>query len=316
LQRSGGISGVDSELSGGRKVSDRRGVSLATAAGRLLRLVGLKVIRSKTVNHNRPARRGGSFSAVVAMAYLVKFLHFFFTERLLVAEQVRHQRDFREVLHGFHFHVSTFERGPKCHHPVIRHQDGVMARNQGLESVGQFGRTWGSVACQRDRTQTDNNFAHQRPVQIVTRSGEPGGGRRVRVDDARHVGAQAIDQQVHSNLARNPAPTGKAFSLHVYDYHVGSAHPALAYTSRSHQQAPFIETDGEVPVGCRNKSAFVQQATVLHNLETMLAITRPGHCAHGTARLGSLTTISRSKYVNEGEGFRLTRRRWNLPQTL
>jgi hypothetical protein len=99
----------------------------------------------------------------------------------------------------------------------------------------------------------------------------------VRVDDALHVGTEAINQQVHADLARHSALAGEPFSFHVNNHQVGSAHPALADRGGSYQQALFVQTDGEVPVGGRNKSAFVQHAAELHNLETMLAVFGHGH---------------------------------------
>src|SRR5208337_2346550 len=121
--------------------------------------------------------------------------------------------------------------------PMIRHQDGVMVGNQGFESIGQLRRAWSAVTGQWDRSQTDDDLAHQGPVQIVSGSGKPGGSGRVRVDDAIYVGAQAINQQVHAELGGNAAPTGEASSVHVDNHHVGSAHPALAYGGGSYQQA-------------------------------------------------------------------------------
>ena len=118
-----------------------------------------------------------------------------------------------------------------------------MVRNQGLKGIGQLGRARSAVAGQRDRAQSDDDLAHQRTVQIITGRGKPGGGRRVRVDDAAHVGAQAINQQMHADLARNSALTGEASSVHVHNHHVGRTHPALADAGGSHEQAGFVETD-------------------------------------------------------------------------
>ncbi len=155
-----------------------------------------------------------------------------------------------------------------------------MVWNQRLKGIGQLGRARSAIASQRNRTQSDDNLAHQRTVQIVTGSGEPGRGRRVRVDDAMHVRAQAVNQQMHADLARNSPLTGETSSVHVHNHHVGSAHPALADTSGSHQQVCFVETDGQVPVGGRNKTVFVQEAAELHNLEPMLAVVVSGDSGH------------------------------------
>ena len=67
------------------------------------------VIRSEIIRRRWPTWRSARCSAIVAMTHFVEFLHFFFTERLRIAEQMGNQRNLREVLHGFHFHVGTFE---------------------------------------------------------------------------------------------------------------------------------------------------------------------------------------------------------------
>jgi CheY-like chemotaxis protein len=132
---------------------------LAPAAGRLFPIALRLKIGSKVIRGDRHARRCGSSAPVVAVADLVEFLHFFFTEGLLVAEQVRDQRDLREVLHGFHLHVGTFERRTKRHDAVIRHQDGIMVWNERLEGVGQLRRSRSSIAGQWDRAQSNDNLA-------------------------------------------------------------------------------------------------------------------------------------------------------------
>jgi hypothetical protein len=53
-----------------------------------LEIMGLEVMGLEVGSRRLPAGRRGR-SAIVAVAYLIQFLHFFLAERLLVAEQVR-----------------------------------------------------------------------------------------------------------------------------------------------------------------------------------------------------------------------------------
>ena len=222
------------------------------------------------------------------MAYLVEFLDFSFAEGLLVAQQVGDESDLCEVLYGFHLHVGTFERRSKCDHAMICHQDGVMAGNKRRKSVGQFGGAGSAVAGQGDRAQADDDFADQGTVQIQTRGCESGCGWRMGVNDAVDVGTQVIDQKVHSDLARNSAFSGNAFSVHVNDDHVGGAHSAFADTGGGHEEVVFVETDGEVSVGGGDEPILVQSAAELHNCLPMLAVIKSGHLLWDAGVIGFL----------------------------
>jgi hypothetical protein len=92
------------------------------------------------------------------------------------------------------------------------------------------------------------------------------------VNNATNVGTQAINQQVHADFAGDAALAGEALAVHVNDDHVGSPHTTFADAGRGDKQAFFVEADGQIAVGSRDKTVLVQQSSELHNLETMLTV--------------------------------------------
>lgn len=147
-----------------------------------------------------------------------------------------------------------------------------MAGNQGFEGVSQFGRAGSAIASERDRAQAHDHFADQRAIQVVSGSGEAGGGGRMSVDDGVYVGTQAVDQEVHADLARDAAFAGQALSFHVNDDHVGGLHPTLADTGGRDEEALGIESDGEIAVGGGDQSVLVQAASELHDCLSVLTM--------------------------------------------
>jgi len=81
---------------------------------------------------------GGSLRAEILGASQEQLFDFHVLQRLLAAEQVRDQGDLGEVLDGFHLHVGVLERVAVGDDAVVRHEDGVVVRNVGFETLRQF----------------------------------------------------------------------------------------------------------------------------------------------------------------------------------
>ena len=92
-------------------------------------------------NFLRGARQGHSSSDLRAKIFSAgeeELFDFDVFQRLLASEQVRDQSDLGEVLDCLHFHVRVFEGIPVGDDAVVRHQDGVVARNVRFQSLRQF----------------------------------------------------------------------------------------------------------------------------------------------------------------------------------
>ena len=151
-----------------------------------------------------------------------------------------------------------------------------MIRDEGFERLSQFGCSGRAVARERNLAQSDDDFTDKRPVEIHTRGGKSGGGWRVSVNYPLDIGAQAVDQEVHSDLTGNIALTGKAIAFVVDDYEVGRLHPSLAHVGGSDQQAVVIEANGEVAIRRGNEAVAVQEAPKLHHCESMFSVAHYG----------------------------------------
>ncbi len=203
---------------------------------------------------HRPSWRG----VVVAEANFVQLLYFFFAQGLRLAEHVGDEGDLGEVLDGFHVHEGGLEGRTEGDDAMVRHKNRVVIGDERLECVREFGGARSTVTRQRDRAEADDNFAHQRTVQAKTRSGKSGGCGWVGMNDATHLGTQAINKKMHAELAGDMALAGDAFTLHVDDDEVGGGHATFADTGRSYQEVPVIEAHGEVAIGGCNEAARVQ----------------------------------------------------------
>ena len=95
----------------------------------------------------------------------MQLLHFFFAERLGLAEHVSYERDLGEVLHRFHLHERALKRRTISHHAMVRHQDRVMMGNQRFERVRQLRSARRPIARQRNRSEPNHHLAHQRAAQ-------------------------------------------------------------------------------------------------------------------------------------------------------
>src|SRR5437764_992194 len=94
------------------------------------------------------------------------------------------------------------------------------------------------------------------------------------VHNALNIGTQAINEQVHANLAGDVSFAFQAVAIVVHDDQVGWFHPALAHVGGSDEEAVFVKADREIPVGGGDKTAAMQQTSKLDDRKTMLSLAR------------------------------------------
>jgi serine/threonine protein kinase len=94
--------------------------------------------------HIAPHHRPAGLHAVVrlhaiASARFEQFSHFVFGQNLRAAQQLGHQRDSREVLHGFHLEERLVHILAVAHRAMIAEQNRVVFRDVGQHAVGERG---------------------------------------------------------------------------------------------------------------------------------------------------------------------------------
>ena len=123
----------------------------------------------------------------------IEFFQFFAAQRLLASKQMCDQSNLGKVLNRLHLHVCVMEVGPVRDYAVIRHQQGVILRDQWRQGVGELGCARRAVLGQRYRTQPNYHLANQRLVQGHPSGGKTGGGGRMRMHHPVDVGPQPVN---------------------------------------------------------------------------------------------------------------------------
>jgi hypothetical protein len=99
-------------------------------------------------------------SACVLATRHDEFLNIFIVEGLLAADHPGDQGDLCEMFDGLHLHVRVFKVFAVGHDAVIRHEQGIVLRNEGFQRVGKFGGAGSAVTSQRDTSQANDDLAH------------------------------------------------------------------------------------------------------------------------------------------------------------
>src|SRR5690349_18821295 len=94
----------------------------------------------------------------------------------------------------------------------------------------------------------------------------------MRVYDATDVRPEAIDQQVHRDLAGDIAVAGPALPLEVNNHQVVGLHHPFAEAGGSSQNRSVIQANREIPVGCGYVLPLVHHARETRDLFTMLIL--------------------------------------------
>src|SRR5258706_7309904 len=231
--------------------------------------------------HHRNRHRRGHLAAKIFCPGQHQLLDVNPGERLLPAQQVRDQRNLREVFHRLHFHVGVFDGISVGHHAMIRHQNGVIGRHIRLQRLRQFRSTRSAIARQRNAPQPHHHFTNQRLGKRHACRSEACRGWRMRMHNCLNVGPHAVNQNMHSDLAGHVPPSCDPRALAVHDHHVPGFHCPLAHASRSNQDPFVVQTDRQIPVHGRHEPALMQHAPVANNLFPVFAF-----CGHGITLLG------------------------------
>jgi len=154
---------------------------------------------------------------------------------------------------------------------VIRHENGVVVGDVRLESLGEFRRSRRAITGEGNASQAHNDFADQGLGEGDACGGKAGRGGRMGVDYRAHIRAQAIDQQVHADLAGHVAAAGDALAFPIDDNHVGQTHGALADAGGGDQDTIVVQADGEVAVHGGHEAAGVQHSSVADDLFPVFA---------------------------------------------
>src|SRR5260370_14064412 len=162
------------------------------------------------------------------------------------------------MLYGFHAHVSLLEVGPLSDHAVVGHKDSVVSGDEGRKRLAQLHGAGGGVGSQWDGgAQGDHHLRAQGFIESNTRGGKPGGGAGVSVDHGAHVGAHAVDSEMHGDLARRVVGAAQLAAAKVRNDHVFRLQHALTETGGRYHHPVRVQTDGEVAGGAGYKSADV-----------------------------------------------------------
>ena len=97
------------------------------------------------------------------------------------------------------------------------------------------------------------------------------------MDDGLHVGAHAIDEQMHADFAGDVAAAGDFLSVQVDDHHVSRFHRTFADAGRGDQNAVVLEAHGKIAVHGGNIAVLVQHASVADDFFPIFAFRRHGY---------------------------------------
>src|ERR1700685_3229947 len=179
---------------------------------------------------------------------------------------MRHESDLGEVLDGFHLHVCVFERVGVGDDTVVRHQNRIVAGDEGFKSLRQFGSAGHAVAGERNRSQSDNDFTDKWFGKRQTGGGKSRGCWRMGVNDGLDIGTHAVDQQVHADFAGDVAAARDTIAVEVDDDQVLRAHGTLAHAGGSYQNLAVVAAQREISVHSRDESALMEHMSIADNL--------------------------------------------------
>jgi hypothetical protein len=97
------------------------------------------------------------------------------------------------------------------------------------------------------------------------------------VNDTVHIGAEAINQQVHADFARHATASGDLLAVEVNDDHVGRLHGAFADAGGCDEDAVSGKAHGEIAVHGGDVAVLVEHATVTNDFFPMFALRSHGY---------------------------------------
>src|SRR5262245_12371801 len=96
--------------------------------------------------------------------------------------------------------------------------------------------------------------------------GKSGGGARMSMNHSTHVGAHAVDGEMHRNFARGIPVSADLLPLRVNDHHVFGSEHAFAETRGCDHEPVVVHTYGEIAVRGCYKTLHVEQTPELHQV--------------------------------------------------
>jgi hypothetical protein len=164
---------------------------------------------------------------------------------------------------------------------MIRHQVGVVRRQERLEGIGESGRAWSRVGDERNGAHRKDNFRKNTCHERLPSNRKPCRRRRMRVYDGLDVRSAGIDPQVHGNLRRGAVRTADPSSIHPQLHQILGPNVNLRHPRRGHEQPIRTEADGHVALRPRDQTALVQPLAHPHDGQAGRA--GPAH-GHSSAR--------------------------------
>ena len=164
------------------------------------------------------------------------------------------------MLDGLHAEKGGEEIRAAGHHAVIGHEDGVVVGNVGLEGGGQLAGAGRAVARQRHLSQSHHHFREQGLIEGAAGGRKTRGGRGMGVADGLHVGAQAVNEQMHGQLGGNLPRAAQRMSLGIGDDQIVGREHAFVHARGRGQDAPGVEAHGEIAFAGDDEAAVVHPA--------------------------------------------------------
>src|SRR6266849_6097034 len=187
-----------------------------------------------------------------------------------LAGQLRGQRDFCEVLDGFHPEEGSEHVRTTRDRTVIGEKKRNVVRHKGLKGGAELGSSRRGVAHQRNLPKADDHFGEQRLVESTTGDGESGCGWRMRVTNGVYVRPHAVEKEMHGDFGRELTITGKLAAVEISDDEIFGRESAFVHAGRCCEDAALVETNGEIALAGDDESTVVHPAPRDANLAAVL----------------------------------------------
>jgi hypothetical protein len=199
------------------------------------------------------------------------------------------EADLGEVLYGFGLHEGIFEGESAGEEAVVGEENGVMVGDEWLKTGSYFFGAGGGVRGERNEAGGHEDLRADGLIEWDSAGREGGGDRRMGVDDGLDIRTQAIDGEVHSNLAGDFARAGYLLAVVIDDDHVGVAEQGLAVAGWRGEDEVGIEPDGEVAGGTGGVAEAMDPATEANELSSQIGLDGIGRrCEVGVVQLNGL----------------------------
>ncbi len=165
------------------------------------------------------------------------------------AELMCGEADLGEVLDGFGLHEGVGQGGAVGQQAVVGQQDGVVVGDEGFEAGADFFGSGGGVGGQGDEAGGHEDLGADGLIEGFAAGCEGSCDGWVGVDDGLHVGAHAVDGEMHADLAGDVAGSGELVAVVVDENHVGGVQEAFAAAGGRGEDEVFVESNGEVARG-------------------------------------------------------------------